>query len=119
MKIDGKGRMLLVRWSGYDMAEDSLTYKDHLETDHTGFQAQLTRRRTERKRRRQDRYGKSILACRFAPIGVKQVRRLDTLGVDPIQGRWKKGTGDDQTYHEWRMTHLGIRRALEVPHQME
>ena len=49
MKIDGKGRMLLFRWSGYDMAEDSLTYKDHLKTDYTGLQAQLTRRRTELK----------------------------------------------------------------------
>ena len=118
-KIHGKERMLLVRWSGYEMAEDSLTYKDHLETDYTGLQAQLTRRRTEKRRRRQDRYGKSILACKFAPIGVKKVRRLGTLRLDPFQGRWKKGTGDDQTYHEWRMTHPGIRRALEVPHQKE
>ena len=70
-QIHGKGRMFLIRWSGYEMAEDSLTHKDHLETDCTGLQAQLTRRRTERSRRRQDRYGKSVLACKFAPIGVK------------------------------------------------
>ena len=48
-KIHGKERMLLVRWSGYEMAENSLTYKDHLEADYTGLQAQLTRRRTELK----------------------------------------------------------------------
>ena len=101
------------------MAEDSLTHKDHLETDCTGLQAQLTRRRTERSRRRQARYGKSVLACKFAPIGVKKIRRLDTLGLDTIQGRWKKGAEDDQTYDEWRMTHPRTKRALEVPHQRE
>ena len=106
--------MLLIRWSGYEMAEDSLTYKNHLETDYTGLQAQLTRRRTERSRRQQDRYGKSALACKYAPMGVKKIRRLGTLGLDPIQGRWKKGAEDDQTYHEWRMTHPGTRRALGV-----
>ena len=31
----------------------------------------------------------------------------------------KKGADDEQTYHEWRMTHPGTRRALEVPHQKE
>ena len=36
-------------WSGNRMAEDSLTPKDHLKTDYTGFQAQLTRRRREQK----------------------------------------------------------------------
>ena len=118
-QIHGKGRMLLIKWSGHDMAEDSLTYKDHLETDYTGLQAQLTRRRTIRSSRRQDRYGKSILACKCAPVGVQKIRRLDTLGLDPIRSRWKQGTGDDQTYHEWRMTHPGVRRALDVPHQRE
>ena len=48
MQIHGKGRMLLIRWSGYEMAEGGLTHKDHLETDYAGLQAQLTRRRTER-----------------------------------------------------------------------
>ena len=118
-QIHGKERMLLIRWSGYEMAEDSLTHKNHLETDYTGLQAQLTRRRTERSRRRQDRYGKSVLACKYALMGVKKIRRLDTLGLDRIQGRWKKGTEDDQTYHEWRMTHPGTRRALDVPHQKD
>ena len=113
-QIHGKDRMLLIQWSGYEMAEDSLTYKDHLETDYTGLQAQLTRRRTTRSSHRQDRYSKSILACKFAPVGVKNIRRLDTLGLDPIRTRWKKGTEDDQTYHEWRMTHPGIRRALDA-----
>ena len=107
--------MLLIQWSGYEMAEDSLTHKDHLETDYTGLQAQITRRRTVRSQRRQDRYSKSILACKFASIGVKKNRRLDTLGLDPIQGRWKKGAEDDQTYHEWCMPHPGIRQALDVP----
>ena len=77
-KIHGKERMLLLRWSGYEMAEDSLTCKDHLETDYTGLQAQLMRRRTERSQRRQDRYGKSTLACKFAPLGVKKVWRSNT-----------------------------------------
>ena len=49
-QIHGKDRMLLIRWSGYEMAEDSLTFKDHLEADYAGLQAQLTRRRTERSR---------------------------------------------------------------------
>ena len=118
-KIHGKERTLLIRWSGYDMTEDSLTSKNHLETDYTGLQAQLTRRRMERRRCCQDQYGKSILACKTAPEGVKKVRRLDTLALDPVQGRWKKGAGDDQTYHEWHMAHPAIRRALEFPHQKE
>ena len=71
-QIHGKNRVLLIRWSGYEMAEDSLTHKSHLETDYTGLQAQLTRRRTERSRRRQDRYSKSVLACKYAPMGVKK-----------------------------------------------
>ena len=39
--------------------------------------------------------------------------------MDPIRSRWKQGTEDNQTYHEWRMTHPGVRRALDVPHQRE
>ena len=93
------------------MAEDSLTHKDHLEADYTGLKAQLTRRRTERSRRRQDRYSKSVLACKFAPVGVKRIRRLDTLGLDLIRGRWKQGAGDDQTYHESRMTRTSRNKA--------
>ena len=74
LQIHGKERILLIRWSGYEMAEDSLTHKDHLETDYTGLQAQLTRRRTERSRRRQDRYSKSVLAC------TTSVPKLMSLG---------------------------------------
>ena len=84
-QIHGKNRMLLIKWSGYDMAEDSLTYKSHLETDYTGLQAQLMRRRTIRSSHCQDQYSKSILVCKFAPVRVKKIRRLDTLGLDPIR----------------------------------
>ena len=72
-QIHGKQRMLLIRWSGYEMAEGSLTQKNHLETDYTRLQAQLMRRRTERSRHQQDRYGRSVLACKYAPVGVKKL----------------------------------------------
>ena len=82
-QIHGKERILLIRWSGYEMAEDSLTHKNHLETDYTGLQAQRTRRRTERSRRRQDRYGKSVLACKYAPMGVKKISEAGHTRAGP------------------------------------
>ena len=82
-QIHGRERMLLIRWSGYEMAEDSLTHKNHLETDYTGLQAQLTRRRTERTRRRQDRYIKSVLACKCAPMGVKKNPEVGHTRIGP------------------------------------
>ena len=62
-----------------------------------------------------------VVVCKSGAGGllVKKGSRLGTLRLDPIQGRRKKGTGDDQTYHEWCMTHPGTRQALEVPHQKE
>ena len=74
-----------------------------------------------RRRRQQDRYGKSILVSKIALMGVKKSEDLiHAWTTDPVQGRWKKGAGDDNTYHEWgSMTRPALRRALGVPHQKE